>query len=250
MAILPISSVRVNNNHSNAISFEKRRPHEIDETPVRQSSTKKAAAIPVVMLMAMSPSLLNANEPVKFAPVNDSNMTEVLGAVSEYAQEEPTYVMDTNAAQQQKKKNPFGSSFMALTTIKAAYDATGNISPYKLVFTTFDGNPNTKKVSHVFFIPEDYKCNNPSIFPPEVTELVYHDLGKDKEFCGVKVHYDIFNDKEEQTGVMFREIRVDDDTANRIIDILAQDEKSKFINETDIKFTRTNSEALMEPYVR
>lgn len=247
MAILPINSV-VTNNHSKMTTFGKRQPQEVDESPVARKSNK-AATVPVVVLMAMTPSLLNANEPVKFAPVNNPEMTEVLNNIAKYAPEESTYVLSPDEMQQ--NSFPYGCRALRFVSIKAAYPAQGNGSPYTLLFTTSEQNDKSKDVSHVYMVPKDFSSNNVIVYPPEVKELIYHNIGKDKEFCGVKVSYYICDSDGKVAGTMTRELRVDDDTANRIIDLLAQDEKSKWNNRVwSLKFSETNRANLMEPIVR
>ena len=62
MAILPINSISVMKNQRNLISFSGngREDEEKRKDKFSQKAKMSAASVPVVVLMAMSPSLLNA----------------------------------------------------------------------------------------------------------------------------------------------------------------------------------------------
>ena len=68
----------------------------------------------------------------------------------------------------------------------------------------------------------------------EVTELVYHNIGKEKEFCGIYTFCRI-SDKTCITNVT-KEVRITDDAANELIDLMANDSKLyKLSNPDDLK---------------
>ena len=56
-----------------------------------------------------------------------------------------------------------------------------------------------------------------------VAELVYHNIGKEKEFCGIYTWCSLW-DKDGAANIT-KEVRVTDDAANEIIDLLANDQK-------------------------
>ena len=73
------------------------------------------------------------------------------------------------------------------------------------------------------------------INPPHISKLIYHDIGKEKEYCGVltnSIKYDGWDD----WSMVSREKRIPDDVANAIIAIMAEDE---FKNKTGIEWVET-----------
>src|SRR5574344_1262532 len=99
MAIVPISSVEIDKNHSNMVSFgHKKNDKRGNQNRDLPSGTNTMKAIPVVVLMAMNPSLLNAKQPVMALPVNSENMTEMY-APSNPKSESPNTISYAEAAQ-------------------------------------------------------------------------------------------------------------------------------------------------------
>lgn len=90
-------------------------------------------------------------------------------------------------------------------------------------------------VSGIYFI--DHPKGSSDVDLPIVRELVYHDLGPEKEFCGIKILETIKNKKTGKLYLVKYENRLDDASAQKIIDLLAGD--SKWINRTNIKFSET-----------
>lgn len=102
-----------------------------------------------------------------------------------------------------------------------AFESDGK--KYNMVYTTLKSNNN--EITGVYFIPEDYdKDFNDNFEPPMFEKLVYHNLGKTEDnFAGVwtsesKVVYDI-------PSLVYREIRLPDDIAGKLVDLLAGDYK-------------------------
>ena len=83
-----------------------------------------------------------------------------------------------------------------------------------------------------------------SLNPPQVVKLVYHDTGKDSEFCGVVVRENHYTSKGEFYN-LDKEIMLTDNAANQIIDLLAGD--SKWSNKTSIEYSTTTSPNLLPP---
>ncbi|MBR6445589.1 MAG: hypothetical protein IKS94_04055, partial [Prevotella sp.] len=64
--------------------------------------------------------------------------------------------------------------------------------------------------------------------PPWLTKLIYHDLGADKEFIGAKIKYGKYLPDDaygRRLEYFEKEIRLPDEIANEIIDMVAGDTK-------------------------
>ncbi|MBQ2843764.1 MAG: hypothetical protein IJE69_05860 [Alistipes sp.] len=106
-----------------------------------------------------------------------------------------------------------------------------------------EGSEHLKKIiSAIYWVDENVIKYNP-YNPPIVTGLVYHDIGKDKEFCSVKMIHTRY-----KNGEMIRHLvhqRVDDETAQLLIDFLAGE--TQWRNSTGIKFYVSDGIRLPSP---
>ena len=101
----------------------------------------------------------------------------------------------------------------------------------------------SQSVSEIYLIyePYDKELGNE---PCQVVKLIYHDLGSGKEFCGIKVIESITNKKTGKYYLVSYEVKLDDASAQKIIDLLAGD--SKWYNSTGLKFSETTSPRLLD----
>jgi hypothetical protein len=95
---------------------------------------------------------------------------------------------------------------------------------YNMTYTTLKSNMN--EITAVYFIPEGYdKYNEDNIEPPRFEKLVLHNLGDDnKNFAGVWVKERTYENFDFEVTFSF-EIRLPDDIANKLIDMLYGDYK-------------------------
>ena len=114
------------------------------------------------------------------------------------------------------------------------------------IFTAFRSDEGMESVTDVHFIDHSYKKESLDM-PPYVQELVYHDLGEGKEFCGIKLYKEIKNKNTGKVSHVKYEYKLDDDSAQKIIDLIAGD--SKWTNRTDIEFSETTNPSVALPKV-
>ena len=138
--------------------------------------------------------------------------------------------------------------------ILRTYDfRNGNDVPYTLVLMESEWFPGDKsRCGEIFIVPYnfEYKMFGLGLWedPPKVAKLIYHNLGEDKEFCGVLVrkHYwgkQIKPFENEDLGSKEFEVRLPDEIANEIIDILTGESDLK--NMTGIKAIETDTPNLI-----
>lgn len=119
--------------------------------------------------------------------------------------------------------------------IKDVVSATGNKVPVKIVLTGY--NPG-KDVDIVHYIESDYEDDDVNSLPPWIYELVYHDLGPDKEFLGAKIKQNFYDPKTgKYKSAMIREVRLDDVSAQYLLDLTTGD--TKWTDESRIAFSIT-----------
>lgn len=247
MAILPINSISVMKNQNRSVNFQGRGRDENEgsKNGISQKAKMSAASVPVVVLMAMSPSLLNAKEPMKIMPMDNGINTEIFEKASEV--DEPATYYSAPGDYNQSIPNIGTWRRLQNKKILLHKEILGNGTKYHMLFATDKGAaPNS--VEYVYVIRDGSEGSDDfNVTPPEVTKLTYHNLGKDKEFCSVKVHESIIGQDGKQNGTMIREIKIDDDAANQIIDLIAGD--TPWTNSTMMEVAETKSPKIMEPQI-
>lgn len=97
-------------------------------------------------------------------------------------------------------------------------------------------------VSRIYLI-KDGETRNSSFAEPEfIIGLVYHDLGE-KAFLGIKTEKPIYDSKDLYAGAIYREYRLDDKSAQYLIDFCTND--TEWLDGTDIKYSETTSPDLL-----
>ena len=202
--------------------------------------------VPVIVLMAMLPAMMNAKTPVTNLSEMEEAKTEMVAPIpidSEELDEAITIAPDFSNPQNAQKKAPFG--VVALLGHKIHHYDTF-MKDGKKHYIVYSGIGKADYVNKVTLFPEGFKVSEDGVLLPWVQELVYHDLGKGKEFCGVIVR----SAKKLQNGKykeMTEEIRLPDNCAQTLIDLLAN--YSKMENRTSIKYSETKSVQLRQPKI-
>lgn len=97
-------------------------------------------------------------------------------------------------------------------------------------------------VSRVYIINDGETREGGMMEPTYILELVYHDLGENS-FLGIKTEKPIYDSKHAYAGAIFREYRLDDKSAQYLLDFRTND--TEWLNGTDIKFSVTTSPNLL-----
>ncbi len=255
MAIAPINGISVRQNYNSTVNFTGRRQNEEgdDRQPLRRS-TNNMAAVPVVVLMAMTPGMLNGKQPVTVLPANEMNITEVLAQAPEI--EEATYV--TNAEEFNQINWPYSLASLSNEKIQLSKVFKSNGNYYNLVMTKFKTSDAPRIVNNVYLFKSDSRGNvDKEFFPlydsytstPTVMRLIYHKPESGNEFCGALVSQDLMNKQGNIDGYMQYEVKLPDDIANVLIDLLATDGNSKWDNRSSVGFQKTTSAKIQSPYV-
>ena len=245
MAILPINGVRVSNNtnRTSFTSIKKGEAGTIDNP--NPHKTHKLASVPVALLIAMSPAMMNGNEPVKAVPLDNDQLTELLAYAAPSELEAPEPQINNSA----KINYPFGLQYLANKKIFAKFPiVSADGESATLVYSgkkDWHGEPNKNHVQFIYYIPKNHNLPTTTSDLPEVVSLIYHNLGKDKEFVGIEVEFPEFKNNK-FSGYTKKEIKLNDDDANKII-LFMTDETEYKNNIVNLKFKETTSPALMKP---
>ena len=148
--------------------------------------------------------------------------------------------------QSSQQDYPLGIPFFSTRKVQEIVPAVGNEVKAFLVFTKPKRQGSDNDVMHIYYIKHSYQDDNPRHIPPDVRGLIYHNLGEDKEFLGIKIYEPIYSDDGSEAG-MIREVRLDDTSAQYLIDFTTDD--TKWVNKADISFEVTDSPRVMVPKV-
>lgn len=143
---------------------------------------------------------------------------------------------------------PYGWAWLKNEDIKFEHRGRTPLTGFYMIYTSAgDESEEPKDVIFVYIISdkEDHSPNNPLNCPELVKELIYHKLDDGKEFCGVRIEGDVVNKEGKSVGYMESEIKIDDDTANLLMDLLLN--QSGWNNKTGIKYSATTSPRLIPP---
>ncbi len=262
MAILPISSINLGSRSSISFKGDKEvYPKDSQYTPPvdgdmevspRKSKSRRAryASVPVAVWMILNPALsaqageMSTPEPkqitmeMPYSPVESDS--EVMYA---YAAAPVEATSSSSAA-------PYGWASLKGENILTAKRGKTSVTGFNMLYTNIESYDGNNTVRYVYIISDDENTapTNFNAAPPRVKELVYHKTGDGRDFCGVVITGHIVDRNEKINGYMTSEIKIDDDTANELIDLLSGD--SRWNNKTKIEFRTTNSPHIATPVIR
>ncbi|MBR1425721.1 hypothetical protein IJ579_09200 [bacterium] len=240
MAITAVSSVKADSGFKN-VSFGNR--PERDDIPEVSHSSGNIKTIPVVMLMAMNPSLLSAANNI---PVNEfePNEIEISAPTQNDKIDEDFYVTASITPQtpQKSKKTPppYGWEYFRYDKVKYSKPIKIYEDPGHLVYTTSQFNKKSNEVENVFLITDgNYGSKRASDHPPKVQQIIFHDLGEGKEFYGAVTIEDVVNCLGDAVSALTKEIYLDKSVAEEILKLL--NGQTQWTNKTHISYKTTTS---------
>ena len=242
VAVAPVGIYKVKCN-TNYMSFGARKDKS---TSGGSGASVAAKAVPVVVLMTLNPSLLNAKVPEN--EINPNNIVMVSPNIEAKA-EKSTYVIAPEVQQIQSGTPYCGWEIFRAEKILYSKNIVSRGTPYTVVYTNY-GKPNSKEINNIYFVP---RTDNPNVkkgaafHPPEVKELIIHDLPNGKQFSTVRTYEDVMDKSGNPVAFREKEIYIDDDTAQHIYDLLYGDPKyTPWINKSYITYKITDNANVMK----
>ena len=206
--------------------------------------SKVAVRVLPIGLLSLMPAVLNSSTPVKDLPLNAQELTEVVAPI-------PTVevsTIDFREAQASQQNYPLGWAFLRNSVIKEIVPTVASGNKANLVLS---GAQNSKDIHKIYYIKTGTRDDNIHHRPSEIQGLIYHNLGEDKEFLGLKLLDYLYHDENNPnklTGYMYREVKLyDEKVAQYLLDLTTGD--TKWNDKTGITFEITNSPRVMVPEV-
>lgn len=214
MTITPIS-VFSGNSKVSSTSFTSKRKSEGANGRVQdeqRNNSRDLAKVPVIVMLAMTPSLLNSTTPANAVPLDSENITEILASI-------PTEEINTAEVAQYGKTNAV-SKYVDPAYVHKKFRFTAENKNWTMYFVKPTSSKDDKKVSSIYLIPDGYKKvvngDGEEIgYPQEIRKLIYHDIGEENEFIGA------FTREGKGNYWIEREMKLPDDIANELLDLVS-----------------------------
>lgn len=216
---------------------------DTEGSPVEYNrSLNNLAKVLVIVLMAMLPAMMDAKTPVANLSEMDEAKTEIIAPIlidSEELDEMTTIAPYFSNPQNAQTKAPFGVTSLLGQKI---YHYDTFMKDGKKHYIVYSSIRTPDYVDKVSVFPEGFP-NKSGVLLPWVEELVYHDLGKGKEYCGIIVR-SVNKLQNGRYKTTYEEVRLPDECAQTLIDLLANYSKMK--NNTSIEYSETKSAQLRQ----
>ncbi len=245
MAVLPVSSIGFDKKIS-TLNFGKR----VDDADIERIDQPRAktnkpnlAKVPVVVLLASTPTLLNSAIPEQFSETDQEN-DKIENVKFDYELDkaeklEKTYVI----APAQQPKPPY-LDWPGITPVVKCAPAKVNGKPYHMIWTAISYDHN--ELRSVYFADDRYsKKTDPlkRFLPPVLKKLTLHDC-PDGQFCTAYLQEDRITNS--PNGDIWHrylyDVRLDDETAQDLIYLIENRHKSgKRVLGSNIEFNVVNT---------
>ena len=231
--------------NSNINFGEKQSVHE-GTTVSNSSGVSDLAKVPVIVLLAMNPATLNSAIPTMPETDNPNKIT-ILAPKTKSS--DATYLISPEIEGVEQSDPPYG--WLSLKRYKIQNEVHGK-SPmfeYDMLFATSTlANGDYNKITDVFIIRNGQNpSNNPYTPPPKVEKLYYHNTEDGKEYYGAYIADPISDSAGNEKSFKRHEIRIDDNTAKQIINLIK--DNTKWDNATKIRFFETKSPQRQETII-
>ena len=204
--------------------------------------------VPVIVLLAMNPATLSSAIPVM--PETDNPNNIVMLAPEQKSVDKNTYVIAPELQDIQQINPPYGWEHFRFGKIQHSSNVVvdGKYNRDLVFYTPVSMKRQGNVVGEVFIVdPNKPGGHSITPHPPKIEKIIYHDIGKDKEFCSVKTVESLVDDSGNYIGYAYRELRIDDDSANKLMALTLN--KLEWKNATRIDFIVTKTADLAEPKI-
>ncbi len=219
MAIAPISNVKLN-QYNNSVSFGSRRknlelPEENNNNQPSGKKMGKLASVPVIVMMAMAPGMMDGKTPANVIPMDSEQLTELI-AQNTSSMEEAAPLQSSSKKNARywevfnRHKDRISKSFEIIDADNNGIKG-GRPRSYTLTFETISKD-RKNDVYMIYLYPHDM------VTTPEhqetcspIRSLVHHKTEYGEDFWGV------ITDPRGQNGC---EVRIPDEVAQEISDLI------------------------------
>ena len=186
----------------------------------------------LIILLAMSPALLNGDAYAKTVTINPEQLTEI---VSKEADEMMASFPEVQRTQQSGQKLPpeFTSENIQYTK-KFRMEGKQYTLYYLDTAKKLRGKDNI--VTDIYMVPSDYnhirKNNYGSNNPPVMRKFIYHDLGdpENKDYCSALLLEKVCDKNGDNSKFIKREVRLPDEIAEEIISLANGDTQFRILD--------------------
>lgn len=246
MVVTAIKSAEIKNINNNIEFGRKRDDKNSKQTTAPTGLSDGAKAVPVVVLLAMSPMNATPQTAQMLEQLNDKNTVEMYSQLPqidapnalEIAQvpQKPAYnppprkadgtLLAPNVSKPERYIN--SEKFQGLDGKN--YYIIYNNAPKG--YDPFEPEYPEDEVYYVYIVPETYSNNRKGTLPPRVKAFINHN----NEFIGVGLEEEKYNN-----GWFYKEVRLPEDVLGKIMDIMLDIDNPPYKYNGKIKLIRTES---------
>jgi hypothetical protein len=252
MAVLPVSAVKVD-GHDSVVNFTSKKNNKnkyISEVNNDSANSRNLAKVPVILMIAMTPSMMNAKTPEQIIPFDENNIEMVIPDNKlDYSTVDFSMVAEDVLPDEQKLPSALKPSNVQY---KRSFTCQGK--KYTMMYIDIKSVRKAQDVvSSIYFVPSDYNCIERGgvacNFPPVLQKLVYHDLGDlDKDFISVLTTEQACDSNGDNSRIVKNELKLPDEVANDLIHLFNGDTNLKVTTSLGNRVIETNSPKLLGSY--
>ena len=238
MVVTAVNDINLNRGHK--VGFGRREPKR-DTEPVVMPTTSGAKAIPVVVLLAMSP--VNATPQEALAQLSEKNSVTMYSQLPQIEAPNALEVAQNPKKPQitQKDIDMLNTAFVYRNYI--VWDKfRGDDNKNHLLVLLYDPDRPKNEIIKIYIIPEDYKVIKKNDgyridHPPDVDGFIYHESANgNDDFLGVTLWS---RSRENQHLPDCWEMRLPDEIGDKLADLLLGKTPYKYVGNAQLEFTQS-----------
>lgn len=230
-AILPVSSV----------SFA--RKNDSEGAPYDGGMTAPLGkTVPVIVLMAMKPALLNSAATMSNLQGEEENPNLITMAepAQNFEIDDATYVMQPKVEEVQQSVAPYGWKSLTHYKIQKVIPVDSPLLKGHMIFATGGRAETLKEITEVFLIDSSLpSASNPYTDPPKVEKVIFHNTHDGKERYGFYVYQPVMDANGKEIRAIRWEIKIDSNSTNELLKLL--NNQTQWKNKTLIPIDETDS---------
>lgn len=200
-----------------------------------------------IILLAMSPAMLNGGTSAKAVTINPEQLTEIVSnAATEEADKMMASFPEVQRTQQSGQKLPpeFTSENIQYTK-KFRMEGKQYTLYYLDTEKKLRGKDNI--VTSIYMVPSDYnhirKNNYGSNNPPVMRKFIYHDLGdpENKDYCSALLLEKVCDKNGDNSKFIKREVRLPDEIANEIVNLFSGETQFRILDRMANMYTEVTT---------
>lgn len=238
-AILPVSSVSfARKNDSEGAPYDGGKTAPLGKT------------VPVIVLMAMKPALLNSAATMSNLQGEEENPNLITMAepAQNFEIDDATYVMQPKVEEVQQSDAPYGWKSLTHYKIQKVIPVDSPLLKGHMIFATGGRAESLNEITDVFLIDSSATpAANPYTDPPRIEKIVHHKNPDGKGRIGLYIYMPMMDANGKEIRAMRFEGKIDDNSTKELLNLL--NKNTKWQNRTLIDLIEIDSQKNLKTIV-